>query len=124
MNATRPAAPSASTRTILFSALPPQSPLSELAVLIHYLGPTCAHKGVTLDRHILPLLAAAPDLLAACRAPELDSAHDCLSNLLEDPAAGSDEIRASAIALCIALSSHSTARHHAIGKAGWKKTPP
>lgn len=62
------------------------------------------------------LIAAAPDLYAACKAPELDEAHDKLSELLEDPDAGNDDIRDAAVDLCCVLVSHNATRQEAIAK--------
>ena len=63
------------------------------------------------------LIAAATELYAAADAPEVDSAHDELSGLLEDPDASNDAIRDAAIDLCDVLTRHHDARQSAIAKA-------
>jgi len=63
------------------------------------------------------LIAAAPDLYCAADAPDVDAAHDALSELLEDADAGNDEIRDAAIDLCCVLTRHHEARLAALAKA-------
>jgi hypothetical protein len=63
------------------------------------------------------LIAAAPALLAATEAADVDAAHDLLSDLLEDPDAANDTIRDAAIALCLALNEHQQKRHAALTQA-------
>ena len=63
------------------------------------------------------LIAAAPDLYFAADAPDLDAAHEVLSELLEDSDAGDDEIREAAIDLCSVLARHHEARTAALAKA-------
>ena len=63
------------------------------------------------------LFVAAPAMRNACRAPELDNAHDELSALLEDDDAGNDEIMDAAINICVALNAHYEARQAALKRA-------
>lgn len=63
------------------------------------------------------LIAAAPELLAACHAPNVDKAHDKLSELVEYPLSKPDDIRKAAVNLCIALVKHDHKRKMAIAKA-------
>jgi hypothetical protein len=49
-------------------------------------------------------------------APDVDEAHDKISELLEDPDAGNDDIRDAAIDLCAVLATHYEARRAAIAK--------
>ena len=67
------------------------------------------------------LIAAAPDLYVAANAPDLDAAHDRLSEVLEDPDAGNDELREAAIDLCHALNRHGEARRAALLKAAGRR---
>ena len=62
------------------------------------------------------LIAAAPELYDAANAPDVDAAHDALSELLEDPDAANDDIREAAIDLCSVLVRHHAARKAAIIK--------
>lgn len=66
------------------------------------------------------LIAAAPELLDACNAPDVDVAHDRLSDALEEDR-NNDEIRDAAIALCLALNDHHEKRKAAIKKATFGK---
>lgn len=68
------------------------------------------------------LIAAAPELHEAAEAPEVDSAHDALSALLENPDAENDAIRAAAIDLCSVLVRHYEARRAALAKAEGRKS--
>lgn len=63
------------------------------------------------------LCDAAPALLDAVKAPDLDRAHDRLSDLLEDSGASFDAIREAAIDLCVALNALHQRRTSAIAKA-------
>jgi len=63
------------------------------------------------------LITSSPDLYEAAKAPGVDAVHDALSELLEDPDAGNDDIREAAIDLCSVLDSHREARTAALAKA-------
>lgn len=63
------------------------------------------------------LIAAAPDLLAACDDRQLDAAHDQLSAALEDPEATHETIRKQAVKMCMALNAHHEKRRAAIARA-------
>jgi hypothetical protein len=67
------------------------------------------------------LIAAAPDLYEAANAPDLDAAHDLLSEILEDPGAGNDELREAAIDLCSVLNRHFVVRSAALVKAAGRR---
>ena len=69
------------------------------------------------------LIAAAPELFDCADAPDVDAAHDMLSELLEDTDAGNDEIREAAVDLCAVLISHYEKRRAAIAKATGQRTP-
>lgn len=62
------------------------------------------------------LIAAAPEMFDTLVATDLDARHDALSNVLEDPEAGNDELREAAIDLCDALNRHHEARQSALAK--------
>jgi len=64
--------------------------------------------------------SADKELIAACRCPELDRAHDKLSALLEDCTAENDDIRCAAVDICDELVSHYEKRRKAIAKANTK----
>lgn len=57
----------------------------------------------------------------AAEAAEVDAAHDRLSDLLEDPDAGNDDIRDAAVDLCAALLRHRTAGTAAITRTKGKR---
>lgn len=73
--------------------------------------------GFAYDETNAHLWTNASDLLEACKAPELDAAHDELSDLLEDENAENDDIREAAITLCAWLNEHHEKRKAAIAKA-------
>ena len=63
------------------------------------------------------LITAAPELFDAADAPDVDLAHDALSEALEDPDADYYEVRDAAVDLCRVLDRHHEARKAAIVKA-------
>ena len=69
------------------------------------------------------LVAAAPNLYEAAKAPKLDAAHDRLSELLENPDAGNDDIREAVVDLCTVLVEHHEARKAALLKATGNREP-
>jgi hypothetical protein len=74
------------------------------------------HTAYNTDEANAQLIAAAPELLDCADAPDLDAAHDMLSELLEDGNASNDDIREAAIDLCAVLVRHHEKRHAAIAK--------
>lgn len=58
------------SRHLLVTVPEPKEPIKrpiEMTLLVNYTGPSDTYKAVSLDNDVLPLLVAAPDLLAALR---------------------------------------------------------
>lgn len=68
---------------------------------IHADGPDFAI--VKGPRELAELMAAAPEMREALKAPKLDAAHDALSATLESENSTNDDVREAAIEMCAAL---------------------